>query len=95
VWSWPRPAQAEVQLRHLATAAQEEAASGDVTCRASSCHICWQLESKFRVEHWKNKLDPSGQLNFPLAETALRVKKEGGRNISISVICFLMKWNIY
>lgn len=29
--------------------------------------------SKSWVEHWKNRLDPNGQLNFPLAETELNV----------------------
>lgn len=47
-----------------------QAASGDALCQGSSCCVhCVEA----RTEHHRNRLDPSGQLNYPLVEIETRV----------------------
>ena len=39
-------------------------------------HVEGRAVSLTQAEHWKNRLDSSGQLNFPLVKTGSRLKKK-------------------
>ena len=45
-------------------------------CLPKMLHVEGRAVSLTQAEHWKNRLDSSGQLNFPLVKTGSRLKKK-------------------
>lgn len=65
------PAWADLQLRARAQRPGRQATSGDVGGQVAVSAV-----SETWTEHWKNRLDPSAQLDFPLVEINLEFLKK-------------------